>query len=106
MGIVAYYNIEYNIWFHCQFVVDLIVEFGFTEDVEFLQNVHHLAFVCKVNGFHYLFNWAYGMPIIQLVLVETGLAISVFEISEMPLETGSKRSISLFYEFFIACGAG
>ena len=24
MGIVAYYNIKYNIWFHCQFIVDLI----------------------------------------------------------------------------------
>jgi hypothetical protein len=30
MGVAAYYNIKYNIRFHCQFVVDLIVEFRFT----------------------------------------------------------------------------
>jgi len=35
VGIVAYYDIKYNIWLHCQFTIDLIVEFRFMEDVNF-----------------------------------------------------------------------
>ena len=44
MGVIANYGIEYTVLFHCKFVVDLIVQFGFTKDIIFFQCVDHFSF--------------------------------------------------------------
>ena len=44
MVVMANYGIEHTLLFYCEFIVDLIVQFGFTKDVIFFQGVHHLPF--------------------------------------------------------------
>jgi hypothetical protein len=44
VGVVLNYCVENGIWLYCKSVINLVVNFRFSEDVEFLYGVHHLAF--------------------------------------------------------------
>ena len=63
MEVIVYYVIKYYIRFYCQLVVNLIVDFRFTEYVKLLEGVHHLVFVSNVNDLHCVFYWTDGVAI-------------------------------------------
>ena len=89
-----YNDIENYIRFYVQLIINLIVDFCFSEYVEFLQSIHHLTFVGDVDGIHDVFHWADGVPVFYQALGKTGFIISVFKISKVLLEPGFERSKS------------
>jgi len=64
MGVSLNYGFEYNVRFHCQFIINLIVKFSFTENVKSFERIHHPTFICYVESFHNALQWADGVPVI------------------------------------------
>jgi hypothetical protein len=70
VGVVVNYCIENCIWLYCKYVISLVVNFRFSEDVEFLYGVHLLAFCGDVytRSLHDILHWADGVPVLEEVL--------------------------------------
>jgi len=64
MGVSLNYGFEYNVRFHCQFIMNLIVNFSFMKNMKSSECIHHPTFICHVESFDNALHWANGLPVI------------------------------------------
>ena len=60
---MANYGFEYDVGFYFEFIVNLVIQFYFSEYVEFFKGVHHSSFSCYMNDVHDVLHSANGMSV-------------------------------------------
>ena len=61
---MANYGFEYNVGFYSEFIVNLVIQFCFSEYVKFFKGVHHSSFSCYMNDVYDVLYRANGMSIV------------------------------------------
>jgi hypothetical protein len=105
MGVSLTYGFKHYVWFHCQFIINLIVKFSFPEKVKSFEHIHHPTFISYVESFHNTPHWADRVPVIQEVHGEFGFSVAIFKVVEVFVETDFERSPCLTNIFHFAHGA-
>jgi hypothetical protein len=63
--VIANYGFKYGVRFDCV-SIDLIVQFGLSKYVEFLEGVHDSPFFCNMNDVHYVIHMAHGVSVVYI----------------------------------------
>ena len=103
---MANYSFEYDIWFYHEFIINLVIQFCFSEYAKFFNGVHHSSFSCYMNDVHDVLHRANAMSIVYWVLSETRFSVAILKISEMFLETDFKKSSCLTSVLHVTSRAG
>jgi len=62
--IMANYGLEYDVGFYREFIVNLVIQFCFSDYVKFFKSVDHSSFSCYMNDVHDVLHRANGMSIV------------------------------------------
>jgi hypothetical protein len=62
---MANYGFEYDVGFYREFIVNLVIQFCFSEYVKFFKCVHYSSFPSYMNDFHDVLHRASGMSVVH-----------------------------------------